>query len=60
MIDFSIITVNYNGVEGLGKTIHSVISQNYRNYEYIVIDGGSTDGSKQLIEQNRKNITFWC
>ena len=60
MIDFSIITVNYNGVEGLGKTIQSVVRQNYSNYEYIVIDGGSTDGSKQLIEQNRKNITFWC
>lgn len=47
----SIITINYNNVDGLRKTINSVISQTFRDFEWIVIDGGSTDGSKDLINQ---------
>ena len=46
-----IITINYNNVDGLRKTINSVISQTFRDFEWIVIDGGSTDGSKDLINQ---------
>jgi glycosyltransferase involved in cell wall biosynthesis len=45
----SVITVNYNNKVGLEKTINSVVKQTYKNFEYIVIDGDSNDGSKQLI-----------
>ena len=41
----SIITVNYNDREGLQKTINSVLSQTSKDYEFVVMDGGSTDGS---------------
>ena len=47
----SIITVNLNNQPGLQKTIESVVSQTYKEFEWIVIDGGSTDGSKELIEE---------
>lgn len=47
----SVITINYNNSTGLRKTIQSVIAQTYNNIEYIVIDGGSTDGSKSVIEE---------
>ncbi|WP_298287531.1 glycosyltransferase family 2 protein [uncultured Lutibacter sp.] len=46
----SIITINYNNKIGLENTIKSVINQTYKNFEYIVIDGDSTDGSKQIIK----------
>ena len=55
----SIITINYNNKEGLEKTIQSVISQTYNDYEYIIIDGGSTDGSVDIIKQNEKGIDYW-
>lgn len=57
---FSIITVCYNNRDGLEKTIKSVISQTYKEYEFIVIDGGSKDGSKELLEQYDDKIDFWC
>ena len=56
---YSIITVNYNNKEGLRQTIESVINQTYRNYEFIVIDGGSTDGSVELLKEYDKQITYW-
>lgn len=56
----SIITINYNNKAGLQKTIDSVICQTWKDYEWIVIDGGSTDGSKELIEQYRDNFAYWC
>ena len=56
---FSIITVNYNNKEGLKKTIESVINQSFRDYEYIVIDGGSTDGSADILREYDKMITYW-
>ena len=55
----SIITVNLNNREGLQKTIDSVISQTFKDFEWIIIDGGSTDGSKELIEKYQKHITYW-
>lgn len=54
----SIITINYNNRDGLKQTIDSVVSQSYRDYEWIVIDGGSTDGSKELIEENLHYISY--
>ena len=47
----SIITINYNGAEGLRKTLVSVASQTYRDIEHIIIDGGSTDGSVDIIRE---------
>lgn len=55
----SIITVNLNNIRGLQKTMDSVISQSFKDFEWIVIDGGSTDGSRELIEQNQDKITYW-
>ena len=57
---FSIITINFNNKGGLQKTIDSVVSQSFKDYEWIVIDGGSTDGSRELLEQNRDCFAFWC
>lgn len=56
---FSIITINYNNCKGLRKTVDSVISQTFEDYEWIVIDGGSTDGSKELIEHYSSHFTYW-
>ncbi len=53
----SIVTPNFNGAEWLERAIHSVISQDYKNIEYIVMDGGSSDGSLEIIERHRAHIT---
>ena len=55
----SIITVNLNNREGLQKTIDSVVTQTFKDFEWIVIDGGSTDGSKELIEQYADRFAYW-
>ncbi len=47
----SIITINYNNATGLKKTMESVLSQTYTDFEYIVVDGASIDESKELIEE---------
>ena len=54
----SIITINYNNVSGLLQTLQSVKMQSSIDYEYIVIDGASTDGSRELIEQYTDIITY--
>lgn len=56
---FSVITINYNHKEGLRSTIESVVRLRHADYEYIIIDGGSTDGSVDVIKQFAKNITHW-
>lgn len=55
----SIITINLNNKEGLQKTIDSVMSQTCKDFEWIVIDGGSDDGSRELIEKYDENINYW-
>lgn len=55
----SIITVVYNGEEFLEDTIRSVISQNYTNIEYIIIDGQSTDSTIEIINKYDKHIAKW-
>lgn len=55
----SIITISYNNCDGLEKTIKSVISQNLNDFEYIVIDGDSKDGSKDIIEKYADKISYW-
>ncbi|MCH5306823.1 MAG: glycosyltransferase [Prevotella sp.] len=56
---YSIITVNYNNKEGLRRTIESVIHQTFQDFEYIVIDGGSTDGSADILKEYDEHITYW-
>lgn len=55
----SIITINFNNKIGLERTIKSVIEQEKKDYEYIVIDGGSTDGSVDIINKYKNYITYW-
>lgn len=55
----SIITINFNDVEGLKKTMTSVFDQTFSNIEYIVIDGASTDGSKEYIETQQDSLAYW-
>jgi glycosyltransferase involved in cell wall biosynthesis len=55
----SIVTPSYNQGHFLEETIQSVLSQNYPNLEYIVIDGGSTDNSVQIIKRYEKHLAYW-
>ena len=55
----SIITVVLNGEKTIERTIKSVINQSYSNYELIVIDGGSSDGTINILKKYNKNISFW-
>lgn len=56
----SIITVNLNNLEGLKKTYESVVCQTFTDYEWLVIDGGSTDGSREFIEEHQDKFACWC
>ena len=56
---YSIITVNYNNREGLKRTIESVIHQTFRDFEFIVIDGGSTDSSAEVLKAYDEHISYW-
>jgi glycosyltransferase involved in cell wall biosynthesis len=55
----SIITVTYNSEKHLEKTIKSVLSQDYSNFEYIIIDGQSTDGTIDIIKKYENKIDYW-
>lgn len=59
MTKISIITINYNDKKGLEKTIESVVNQSFKDFEFVVIDGGSTDGGKEVLEQNSSKINYW-
>ena len=54
----SIVTITYNSEKTLEETIKSVISQNYNNLEYLIIDGGSKDETLQIVDKYRDNIDF--
>jgi glycosyltransferase involved in cell wall biosynthesis len=55
----SVITISYNCVDLIERTIRSVLSQNFNNFEYIIIDGGSTDGTAGIIWKYRKELAYW-
>lgn len=55
----SIITVTYNDKVGLLKTIQSIVCQSFKDYEYIIIDGGSADGSVNVIQEYGDYISYW-
>lgn len=55
----SIITINYNNREGLRETFESVVRQHCQEFEWIVIDGGSSDGGRELIEQYSDQMDYW-
>lgn len=54
----SIVTINYNNKAGLKKTVESIVSQTYREFEYLIIDGGSTDGSNDIVAQYKNDIHY--
>lgn len=58
-IKISIITPSYQQAAYLEQTIQSVLDQGYANLEYIVIDGGSTDGSLEILQRFSDSLTYW-
>ena len=55
----SIITINYNNAPGLEQTIQSVIKQTLTHFQFIIIDGGSTDESVEIIKKHQEKISYW-
>lgn len=55
----TVVTPSFNQGKYLEKTIHSIIDQNYPNLEYIIIDGGSTDNSIEIIKKFEKHLSYW-
>lgn len=59
MVKISIVTVCYNAVATIEKTMLSVLNQTYPNVEYIIIDGGSTDGTVDIIKKYADRLAYW-
>jgi len=59
MKKISIITINYNNIQGLVKTVEGVMNQTFKDYEYIIIDGGSNDGALDYLKSIDTKIDYW-
>ncbi len=59
-LKLSIITIAYNNLQGLKDTYQSIRNQTFRDFEWIVVDGGSTDGTKEFLEEHNSDIVWWC
>lgn len=55
----SVITVVYNGEKYLEQTIQSVLNQTYKNLEYLIIDGGSTDATLKIMQKYQDRLAYW-
>lgn len=60
MPKLSVITINLNDKHGLEQTINSVLSQSFKDYEYVVIDGASSDGSKEVLQHYSPQLHYSC
>lgn len=58
-VRISIVTITYNSEKTLEETIKSVISQNYKNLEYLIIDGGSKDNTLNIVDKYREHISYF-
>ena len=56
----SIITVVYNNEKFLRECLNSIYNQTYKNFEHIIIDGGSTDETLNILKEYENKIDYWC
>ena len=55
----TVITVSFNSVKKIESTIQSVLNQTYPAIEYIIVDGGSTDGTVDIIKKYERQLSYW-
>ncbi|HEV8072677.1 MAG TPA: glycosyltransferase, partial [Opitutaceae bacterium] len=56
----SLVTPSFNQASFLAASLDSVLSQNYPQLDYVVVDGGSTDGSRDIVASRASRLAWWC